>query len=194
MVKAIVPRGAKTVAEVGVALGDFSSFLIDVIRPEEFVAFDTFQMHEWPSHWGRSSNEIFGEKTHKEFYHERFSRSKARIVIEEGMSYSTLPKYPESSFDFIYLDAAHTYREVKIDTELCSRLLTESGILIFNDYTMFDPHLEAHYGVVQAVNELVVSGDWVVVGFALHCDMFCDIAIKRKKPSSLLKRILGLSA
>ena len=37
------------------------------------------------------------------------------------------------------------------------------------------------YGVVPAVNELVVSEGWQVVGFALQQHMFCDIALRPRR-------------
>src|SRR5271166_1370158 len=36
------------VAEVGVARGDFSEFLLNELRPKKFVAFDIFTLHEQP--------------------------------------------------------------------------------------------------------------------------------------------------
>jgi len=63
------------------------------------------------------------------------------------------------------------------------RLALESadGTLIFNDYVMYDHLQRVEYGVVQAVNQLVIDGDWRVVGFALNHNMFCDIAIRRPR-------------
>ena len=39
------------VAEIGVAQGNFSERLLNVLRPKTFVAFDTFAMHECPMAW-----------------------------------------------------------------------------------------------------------------------------------------------
>jgi hypothetical protein len=50
---------------------------------------------------------------------------------------------------------------------------------VFNDYTMCDHLVGEAYGVVPAVNELVVQENWEAVGFALHMHMFCDIAVRR---------------
>lgn len=40
-------------------------------------------------------------------------------------------------------------------------------------------HFRCPYGVVQAVNELIVAEDWRVVGYALNPHLYCDIAIRR---------------
>ncbi len=177
MLSAIAPRPTGCVAEVGVARGDFSAHIISVCQPKAFIAFDLFDMHQYPSHWGVPSGELFNGLTHREFYERRFAREQSDIVIELGESRVTLSKYPDEYFDFIYLDGDHAYDAVKIDSVNAAKKLKRSGLLIFNDYTMYDGILSAEYGVVPAVNELVVLSRWRIVGFALQRHMFCDIAV-----------------
>src|SRR4051794_2694276 len=72
----------QTIAEIGVGLGDFSLFLIKTLKPKSFWAFDVFAMHESPEHWGRSSAEIFGRRTHLEFYKNRLAGAPVSLSIE----------------------------------------------------------------------------------------------------------------
>jgi hypothetical protein len=180
LIEALVRREPAAIAEIGVALGDFSEFLLQTLRPALFVAFDIFDMHNWPMHWGRKSEEIFGELSHRQYFERRFAGAPTPIRIEEGMSRDTLLRYPPASFDLIYVDGGHGYEDVSSDMKLSTTLLKETGLLVANDYTMIDPYLPAAYGVVQAVNELLVAGGWEIVGFALEKNMFCDIALRRK--------------
>ena len=53
---------------------------------------------------------------------------------------------------------------------------TADGIVIFNDYVLWDPFMNTEYGVVQAVNQFLAEGGWTIVGFAFQPHMFCDIA------------------
>lgn len=168
------------IGEVGVALGGFSEVIISKLRPSHFYAFDTFEMHKWPEHWGKSSAEIFGDKTHRDFYAEHLNRiGAADTTIMEGLSHEQLPICADGLFDMLYIDAAHTYDGVNTDARLACQKLKPSSTIIFNDYIMFDHLLGAEYGVVQAVNNLVAEGEWFVVGFALQKHMFCDIALRR---------------
>jgi Methyltransferase domain len=168
------------VAEVGVAHGDFSEFLIDQLKPKRFVAFDLFTMHEWGVAWEDTTANLLNNMTHLEFYKRRFADRSAEVVIEVGMSHLTLGKYPNKSFDLIYIDADHRYEAVKKDAEVAKNKVADNGFLIFNDYMRFD-HLEGQlYGVVRAVNELIVNDNWVVCGFALQREMYCDIAIHKR--------------
>jgi hypothetical protein len=166
------------VCEVGVALGDFSVRMIELLAPRTFVAFDNFTMHLEPAHWGRPSQELFGGLTHQEFYRRRLSPHGDRVAVEQGLSHEGLARYPDRHFDLIYLDAGHTYEAVSKDAEVSARKVKAGGLIMFNDYTLYDPFLKVDYGVVDAVNQLVVAGGWQVVGFALEANMFCDIAIR----------------
>ena len=159
------------IAEVGVAHGDFSEFLMDQLKPKRFVAFDLFNMHEWGEAWGVPTAKLLNNMTHLEFYKRRFADRSAEVVIEVGMSHLTVVKYPDKSFDLIYIDGDHSYEGVKKDAEVAKNKITDNGILIFNDYIAFSPWEGCVYGVVRAVNELIVKDDWVVIGFALQYQM-----------------------
>ena len=144
MIAALGPKNG-IIAEVGVALGDFSRVMIDALRPRKFVAFDLFELHKIETLWNRPTGEIFLGSTHREFYERRFPG----VVIEEGFSQTRLPRYADNHFDLIYIDAAHDYVSVKQDAEIAVRKLASGGILVFNDYTMFDHLMGVPYEVVK---------------------------------------------
>jgi hypothetical protein len=179
MVQALsIPRGG-VLGEVGVAFGDFSEFLISSFAPRQFVAFDTFLLHKLAYMWGRPTHEIFKERTHRQCYEERLAKH-PEVIIAEGPSSETLSQYPDQYFDLLYIDADHTYEAVRRDADLAARKINATGIVVFNDYIMWDHVTDSAYGVVPVVNELVVNDGWEVVAFALEHQMFCDIAIRRR--------------
>jgi hypothetical protein len=111
MVEAFRPLlQGKMIAELGVAFGDFSEFLIKTLEPEQFFAFDTFHLHHAPILWRKPSKEVFGDLTHREYYEKRFSKCSVPVIIEEGDGSTSLLKYPDRYFDMIYVDAANDYR------------------------------------------------------------------------------------
>ena len=167
------------IGEVGVAEGGFSQFLLDQFKPKTFVGFDLFELHQMPILWGKPTSEVFEGKTHFAYYRDRFAHAAAEIIVEQGPSYDRLAHYPDGTFDMLYIDAGHEYKDVKKDTEIAAKKLKSNGVLIFNDYILYDHLAGTPYGVVQAVNELIVQGDWQIVGFALQQQMFCDIALRR---------------
>jgi hypothetical protein len=175
------PIRPKNVAEIGPALSDFSKFMIEKLRPNRFFAFDVVIMHRFPSRGGHPSNEFFGGLTHVEYFEERIASlgGDTEVIVEVGESWDTLVKYPDNTFDLIYLDGAHDYESVRMDAMQAIRLASRDCILIFRGYILYDHLLSTEYGVVQAVNELLLGGAWVVAGFAFEQNMFCDIALRR---------------
>ena len=160
-----LPEGAM-IAEVGVSRGEFSEFLIRHFEPRKFVAFDTFMMHEWPDCWGTPTDVFLGGTTHLECFLRRMKPYIDCVSIEVGPSCIALAGQMESSFDLIYIDALHDQKSVKVDADLSARILKPRGVLVFNDYVLFDPFVGVHYGVVQTVNDMVVNQGWKVVVFA----------------------------
>jgi Methyltransferase domain len=172
------------IAEIGVADGCFSEFLLSQLRPKKLVAFDIFTMHEFTTEFaGRT--DVFSNMTQLEHYRRKFADCASQVVIEVGMSQQNLAKYPNKSFDLIYIDGDHSYAGVKQDTNLAKIKLADDGIIVFNDYILYDYVNGVTYGVVRAVNELIVNEDWRVCGFSLNWGMFCDIAVRRPSVPSL---------
>lgn len=179
MLEALPIKVGGRALEIGVALGDFSRTIIDLMRPDVFYAADIFQMHEVESHWGTPSSVLFKGMTHEGFFRDRFKNDPVNVLA--GPSSQTLSQIEDKSLDLIYVDAEHTYDPVKADGETGLRKLRSGGIMIFNDYTLFDQYMGVPYGVVRAVNELVHEYDLEVLGLALEINMFCDIAVRKRR-------------
>lgn len=179
MIASMISAKQGIIAEVGVANGEFSQFILESLEPVQFVAFDTFGMHNYPSCWGIPTEVMFKGMTHIDYYKDRFSKYGDRVIAKQGLSQETVAQYPEDYFDLMYIDAGHSYSEVFSDAQLAQSKTKKNGIIVFNDYIMFDHLSGEEYGVVQAVNELIIKYDYKVIGFALHNDMFCDIAIRK---------------
>lgn len=94
-----------------------------------------------------------------------------------------MDKQPNSTYDVIYIDGDHSYEGVLRDADVSARKLKSNGILIFNDYIIFDHVLGDPYGVVPVVHEFCVNRGWQVLFFALQNQLFCDIALGRASRS-----------
>lgn len=143
-------RQGGVIAEVGVARGEFSEFLVRSLEPREFVAFDTFTMDEWPHAWGTPTTEYLGGMSHRECYLDRMRPFEDRLSVQVGPSRETLARQAPDTFDLIYIDAQHDYESVLVDARLAAAALRPDGFLVFNDYLLFDPFSGQYYGVVQS--------------------------------------------
>jgi hypothetical protein len=178
--RGLVPAGGRVI-EMGVAFGDFSLRLIQMLQPSLFVGVDIFLMHQLSEAWGRPVTDVMGALNHRQFYEKRLAReaSDTRVIVREGNSWDEVARLEEDDFDLIYIDALHTYDAVKKDAEAAVAKCGPNGVIIFNDYTMMNYKNLKPYGVIQVANQMVVEGGWRVVGLALSAQMYCDIAIAR---------------
>lgn len=168
------------VAEIGVALGDFSKFLIDTLAPKTFAAIDIFDAHEKPFIWDIPTDPVFRGRTHFDYYKEKFENYyKGRLIVEKGLSSEAGQRLEDNFYDLIYIDAGHKYEDVLIDTKIALAKIRPGGFIVFNDYTVYDHLSFTAYGVVPAVNQMLAKrGDVQVVGFSLDAQMFCDLAVQ----------------
>ena len=159
-----LPHGG-TVAEIGTLHGDFAREILRVANPHELHLVDKFieprarEMAEDPS-------------------------LKGRVHVHEADSAEALKSFPDAFFDWIYIDAQHTYEGVKRDIAAAAAKVKSDGFLVFNDYTMWSYVEMQPYGVVPAVNEFCIEHDWGLAYLTLPDHMYCDVAARRMNRTS----------
>jgi len=140
-----LPDGA-VVAEVGVYLGHSVAYLATLARESgkdiTIYAVDTFE----------------GSKEHKlkgvtAFYDEFIKNMEGCgvqgiVVPIKGTSEEVSGLIDEKSLDFVFLDAAHDYENVKNDIKMWRNKVKEGGILAGHDY------VKVWAGVMKAVDEV----------------------------------------
>ncbi|MDL2403831.1 class I SAM-dependent methyltransferase [Rhizobium mayense] len=102
-----------------------------------------------------------------------------RLSPIEGYSWEELSKFPDEHFDWIYIDASHMYDHVRQDLEMAKTKVKLGGHIICNDYTAWSPLEGDPYGVLQAVNEFLVSENFEVTHLSLDGWGYHDIAMQR---------------
>jgi SAM-dependent methyltransferase len=172
----------KVIAEIGVALGDFSARIIRDCAPEHFIAIDMFDLHTIPELWGRTTQELFGGDTHAAFYRKRFADliAQGKVSVLEGDSAATLATLDDASLDIVYVDADHSYEPVKRELATIVRKVRDDGFIIMNDYIMTDCALSDNaYGVIQATNEFMIAENWEMIYLAFQSHMYCDVVLRK---------------
>ena len=182
MLKSFSSHQGLTIAKIGVAYGDFSESILDILNPKSFHAYDVFQFHNHPIVWGKKTEDTLKGLSHRSFYEKRFARGidAGQVLVFEGDSATEMEKQEDGTYDIIYIDADHHYDGVYKDAMVSMRKLKTDGFLIFNDYIYFDHIAGYHYGIIQVVNDLCVNHGWKITHFAFHQQMFCDVAIRRR--------------
>ena len=174
-----MPKDA-VVAEIGVAYGDFSKEILDVLSPKKFYAIDHFsQSNPFGQYFGRDDF-IRDNMAHRQWYEHRFKDEIKRQILEtrQGCSWECLKEFPDESFDYAYLDAAHDYTSVSRDLDVLKKKMRNGGYIQFNDYCNGPVLASYAYGVIAAVNSFVNAGIHSVKYFCLSHGGHFDIIVQ----------------
>jgi SAM-dependent methyltransferase len=157
MVSAL-PKGG-VVAEIGTETGRFAARILALAQP--------LQLHLIDNDWSLFEPAPLAA-----------ALASGRVVRHDGLSTVELAKFPDGTFDWIYIDADHAYASVAADLEIAKRKIKADGILALNDYTRWT-RKAYEYGVMPAVNEIILREGWRVLAVALDRGGYNDIAISR---------------
>ena len=137
-------------AEIGVAEGYFSFFLLDH-WPGMVYLIDPWAIQDVPGYsvHGEMDQEARFQRVSKtaERYH-------GRAQLLRDTSATAAPKFKDEDMDFVYIDANHTLESTKEDIGLWWPKVKPGGILAGHDYLAGEIH-GVHYGVKTAVDEFV---------------------------------------
>ena len=162
-------------AEVGVLAGDFSKKILNKCTPKELVLIDRFNCDDYKgqNRFTAKTNQIYIEAKFEEYVKNN------TVKICKGESWKELSMFPDKHFDWIYIDAGHDYNSVKNDITVAGKKVKNDGMIIMNDYIMYDHLAKTEYGVVQATNEFMIENNFEMIYFAFHPQLFCDVVIQK---------------
>jgi predicted O-methyltransferase YrrM len=107
----------------------------------------------------------------------------ARVRAHAGHSHAVLAAFPDEYFDWIYIDADHSYAGTSRDAAAAAAKVKAGGYLVFNDFAHSDPYLGA-YGVHRAVVDFALKQNWPFAWFAYDGNALYDVALKRPLPAA----------
>jgi lipopolysaccharide biosynthesis glycosyltransferase len=156
--KSIISRLPKSSIgiEVGTQRGDFAKVISELVSPSELHLVDVDVSQINPSNIQDIKN----------------------VVVHEGYSDSILRTFPDRYFDWIYIDASHSYEYFTKDLEISSMKVKIGGLIICNDYTVWSPAEVEPYGILKGVHEFLQRNEKCYVKYiGLHGQGYHDIAI-----------------
>jgi hypothetical protein len=122
--------------EIGVWKGDFSRWILEIVRPRELHLVDpwTFSLaprdantwHGGGSAQGQSDMDAIFQAVAGRFQAETAA---GRVQIHRAMSVDAAATFPDRVFDWIYVDGDHYYDSVKADLEAWERTMKPGGLI-----------------------------------------------------------------
>lgn len=138
--------------EIGVFKGDFSHILFNQ-SPKELHLIDPFI----GSFWSGDKDGLNMQYANLEIsyqYLKNLYLEHNHVSIHRGYGQDILQSFSDHYFDFMYIDAEHTYDSVKKDLAICKQKTKINGIISGHDYDR-----NKFPGVVQAVNEFCTENN-----------------------------------
>jgi len=138
-------------AEVGCKDGITTGYLLKNCLQLKLYAVDLWEFRS--EVLSNEACEVLKKYDYKKIY-EDFLRNTFpyydRLTILKGVSWEEAQKVPDSSLDFVFIDADHAYESVCRDIQAWTPKLKRKGILCGHD-------INSYIGVQQAVEDLFVS-------------------------------------
>ena len=150
-----LPKGGR-VCELGTLRGDFARAILDVVAPEELHLVDV--------HFGLCRPDVLADP---------------RVRQHEMLTTEFLGQRNAGEFDWIYVDADHSYEAVVRDIAVAKGRVKPGGLLAFNDFARIVRPGFGVFGVHQAVCEFIAAEGWAVAYFCFNGEALYDIALRR---------------
>jgi hypothetical protein len=148
-------------AEIGVWQGDFSRWILELTEPRALHlvdpwAFSHAERDRETWHGGGAALDQAGLDRIHDAAAARFAAQIAagRVTIHRAPSHEAVARFPDASFDWIYIDGDHFYDAVSRDLALWAPKVKPGGIIAGDDYRE-----SPIYGtdVVRAVDEFAAA-------------------------------------
>ena len=168
--KALLSRMKKgcEVAEIGVNRGDFSELILKIAEPEQLHLIDVWNSVMYPKNLSKEVEERFRKPV-----------DSGKVQIHCKLSTEAADDFEDGYFDWIYLDANHSYDSVRGELLKYAPKIKHNGIIAGHDYTQGHWEELCRYGVVEAVHEFCVEHEWELVYLTVEPTESQSFAIRR---------------
>lgn len=139
-------------AEVGVLRGENAKEILNFLNIEQLILVDTWKDYV---DYLSGGTETGLEKNYEEVKNKFSSNDKVKIIRDYSVNAANI--FKDEYFDFIYLDADHSYNEVKKDLDIWFPKLKKFGVMCGDDYGH-----PSGVGVIQAVTQFAFEHELLV--------------------------------
>lgn len=176
-----------TVAEIGVAAGDFSQAILDHGKASKLHLIDPWVFQD------RADYRRDGTNSSEEAHHARYGHvmrrfapeiSSGKVVLHREFSEQALPCFDQHYFDWVYIDAMHTKQAVLDDLSLVWPKVKPDGFILGHDYTNGPQADVQGFGVVEAVNEFVAEKEGLFLAVTL--EIFPSYVLSKRNNRSVI--------
>lgn len=141
------------IAEIGVFKGEFSEKILEICHPNKLYLIDPFDGFTGSGDKDGNNMEVVNLDYHYQNILLPKYETSENVILIKNIS-DVLSKFQDDFFDYVYIDANHSYEYVKNDLELSYKKVKIGGAILGHDYTN-----NGFEGVVRAVDEFCKKYD-----------------------------------
>ena len=143
---------AKTICEIGVDKGRFIKNMA-LCEPDLIVGIDPWN-HEKIAFYDSPLDKL---KIRYKKILQWAGEQQFKVKIIRDYSINAVKLFPDKFFDFIYIDADHSYEAIKQDLKIWWPKTKKPGIIAGHDYKKgaVSKRTKIRYGIYEAINEFV---------------------------------------
>jgi hypothetical protein len=136
------------VAEVGVGGGNFAAEILRRCMVQRFHLVDAWSSERYASDFELVRTRFAGEL------------ATGLAEINRGVSEEVLSSFPDSYFDWVYIDSDHGYATTLSELSICRHKVRPGGSIAGHDFCVGNVTKLLCYGVIQAVNDFCIEHNW----------------------------------
>ena len=137
------------VAELGADKGEFSSKILEIVKPRKLHIIDAWHTERYDDHKAKYVAQLFREQV-----------AFGQVDLIRSLSVDAAKQFKDSYFDWIYIDTDHSYDTTLAELLAYERTIKKEGFICGHDYVMGNWITGYKYGVIEAVAEFCVMRNW----------------------------------
>jgi hypothetical protein len=158
-------------AEIGVAVGEYSEHLLNGLTPRTLHLIDPWRFQNVPDYLTDANNtkDEEGDRRYKGVL-KKFAPQIANGIVEVHRATSTevVDSFPDEYFDFVFIDAVHTYNGCLNDLRAFDKKVKRNGFIAGHDYQTIPVARAEHNAVIQAVHHFVIETEYTFLALTFE--------------------------
>ena len=157
-------------AELGVAYGEFSDQILEIVKPKLLVLVDSYP-----------NKGNFVDEGNLEYLKKKYQKKveEKEIKIIHNDSIKTASMFEENFFDWIYIDTTHSYQQTLGELRAWKNKIKSDGYILGHDYVMGNWIDDVKYGVQEAVHQFCVEENWEIIYLTARIGENTSFGIKK---------------
>lgn len=154
-----LPKQA-AIAEIGVALGDFSDEILRNCAPRRLTLIDPWEYQTRSDYANDANNaEAQEQENRAQTVTARFA-AQPNVHIVRDYSTNAVHGFADGELDWIYVDAVHSYDGALEDLRAFRPKVAADGLILGHDFANHPAAQAMDFGVIEAVETFIAESGW----------------------------------